>query len=78
MEGGMDSDPPRAEGAPSSGATKMYGFVYRASPNDGRHALTEPEMKMLYDDKRCYKCYKVHKLGSCQAAVQKVAPRPLK
>jgi hypothetical protein len=77
MEGGMDDDTSRSEGAPSRGAAKMYGFVYRPSPNDGRHPLTEPEMKMLYDGKRCYKCYKVHKLGSCQAAVQKVAPRPL-
>ena len=78
MEGGMDDDTSRAEGAPLSDvAAKMYGFVYRASPKDGRHPLTEPEMKMLYDSKRCYKCYKVHKLGSCQAAVQKVAPRPL-
>jgi hypothetical protein len=77
MEGGMDDDTSQAEGAPSSRAARVYGFVYRASPNDGRHPLTEAEMKMLYDGKRCYKCYKVHKLGSCQAAVQKVAPRPL-
>jgi len=73
-EGETDSPPPSK--------AKVYGFVFRPSPNDGRYKLKELEAKMLYDDKRCYRCYKAHLFGPghprCSAPVQKVPPIHLK
>ena len=65
-----------------SGPAQLYGFVYRPSPKDGRHLLTEAQAKMLYDQRRCYRCYGTHPLGRdtphCTAPVMKTAPQPLK
>lgn len=71
-EGEGDTD------SPATSKAKVYGFVFRPSPNDGRYKLKELEAKMLYDDKRCYRCYKAHLFGPghprCSAPVQKVPP----
>ena len=66
----------------ASGPAQLYGFVYRPSPRDGRHSLTEAQARMLYDQKRCYRCYGTHPVGRdtphCTAPVMKTAPQPLK
>ncbi len=67
------------EGAPRA---EVYGFRYNPGPADGRYRLTEKEQRMLYDEKRCYRCYGQHPVGvgkpHCTKPVQKVAPKPLK
>ena len=78
----------RGEGEKEEGGTsssvnserrQLYGFVYRPNSTEGRHSLTEAEALMLYNERRCYRCYKVHKpLGRCAEPVQKVAPKSLK
>jgi hypothetical protein len=52
------------EGVPSQSHHKqLNGFIYRPSPDDGRHKLTEKECRMLYDARHCYTCYEKHQLG---------------
>ena len=89
MEGGRaegekeETTPGRAAAAATpSGPVQMYGFAYRPSPRDGRHLLTEAQARMLYDQRRCYRCYGTHPVGRdtphCTAPVMKTAPQPLK
>jgi hypothetical protein len=57
--------------------------VFTSRPSsDGRHHLTPAEKALLYEGKRCYRCYAVHPFGPgkprCSKPVQKVAPVPLK
>jgi hypothetical protein len=69
--------------APSerSPGTQVYGFRYNPGPTDGRYKLSEKEQRMLYDEKRCYRCYGQHPVGRgqppCTKPVMKVAPKPL-
>jgi hypothetical protein len=71
----------RKEGQSPPFKPVRLNFIFRESANDGRYKLNETEMKMLYDDRRCYRCYKQHKFGKgqpkCEARLQTVAPRPL-
>ena len=70
----------QGKGGPAASA-ELYSFNYRPDTTRGRHQLTPAEAKMLYEAKRCYRCYKVHLFGvghpRCEV-VQKVAPQPLK
>ena len=80
LQGETEGEEEGQEAAPAR--TQVYGFRYNPGPDDGRHRLTEKEQRMLYDEKRCYRCYGVHPVGvgkpACTKAVQKVAPKPLK
>jgi hypothetical protein len=78
-EPGRDSpDSPSSTPGSQREGRQLNGFVYRPNSSGGRHPLTEPEAKMLFNARRCYTCYKEHaKFGGCKD-VQKVAPRPLK
>ena len=77
-----ETTPGPAAAATPSGPVQLYGFVYRPSPRDGRHSLTEAQARMLYDQRRCYRCYGTHPVGRdtphCTASVMKTAPQPLK
>ena len=64
----------------SANTTQVYGFVFRPDSSHGRHVLTEAEQRMLYQERRCYRCYKVHPVGRdtprCEV-VKKEAPKLL-
>jgi hypothetical protein len=74
------------DAAATSGGEEQPGVsvnVFTARPSsDGRHHLTPAEKALLYEGKRCYRCYAVHPFGPgkprCSKPVQKVAPVPLK
>lgn len=53
-------------------------FVYKPVTEEGRYKLTEAQQKVLYDERRCYRCYgRLHpKMGTC-AKRMTVAPSPL-
>jgi hypothetical protein len=72
--------PPPAKPAPR---VKLYGFRYDpAAHSDGRYRLSEKEAKMLFEEKRCYRCHQQHPIGrghpSCPNPVVKTAPKSLK
>ena len=79
---GEESSSPTPSKAASRTAAKLFGFRFISSPNDGRYKLSEKEQKMLYDQRRCYRCYDRHPVGllhpACQKPVMKTAPKPLK
>jgi hypothetical protein len=76
---GEESDTSSNASSTASERRLLYGFVYRPNSSDGRHPLTEPEARMLYKERRCYRCYKAHMpLGHCAEPVQRVAPKSLK
>ena len=82
LQGELSDEEEGAETAPSQGPkAQVYGFRVISFPNDGRYKLSEKEQRMLYDEKRCYRCYGQHPVGlrapPCMKAVMKVAPRPL-
>jgi hypothetical protein len=70
---------PGGEGQPNQ-SVNVVTVTARPS-SDGRHKLTAAEKQMLYEGKRCYRCYAVHPFGAgkpkCNKPVQKVAPAPL-
>jgi hypothetical protein len=74
------TSPPSSPGAPSSKKGRkpqLNGFVYRPITEEGRFPQTEAQQRMLYDERRCFRCYLVHeKLGRCGKKMT-VAPRPL-
>jgi hypothetical protein len=82
LQGEYDDEGEGQETAPRTPRTEVNGFRYNPGPADGRHRLTEKEQRMLYDEKRCYRCYGQHPVGigkpTCTKPVQKIAPRPLK
>ena len=56
---------------------QLYGFRYSRDSSNGRYVLSEAEAHQLYDEKRCFKCYKQHPFGPPHARctiVQKQAP----
>jgi hypothetical protein len=61
---------------------RVFGFRYSPGPDDGRYKLSEKEAKMLYDERRCYRCYGEHPVGPrhsvCKKPVMKTAPKSLK
>jgi hypothetical protein len=77
-----DEGPGQETAAATTPKSQLNGFRSFTSPEDGRYKLTEKEQRMLYDSKRCYRCYGQHPFGmgkpTCAKPVQKVAPRPLK
>ncbi len=68
------SRPPRAK-------SQLNGFRFVSLPADGRHKLSEKEQRMLYDERRCYRCYGQHPVGrgqpACTKPAMKAAPKPL-
>ena len=55
----------------------LNAFVYRPINEEGRYKLTEAQQKMLYDHRRCYRCYESHaRMGKC-GKKQSIAPPPL-
>ena len=80
--GEEDEGPGPETAAATTTKAQLYGFRFFTLPEDGRHKLTEKEQRMLYDEKRCYRCYGQHPIGmgklACTKPVQKAAPRPLK
>jgi len=66
------------DGTSGEGETHPSANTITTRPNDGRHHLTPVERQMLYDGKRCYRCYAVHPFGGshprCNKPVQKIAP----
>jgi hypothetical protein len=79
---GEEAPSPTQSRAALRAAAKLFGFRFIALPSDGRYKLSEKEQRMLYDQKRCYRCYKEHPVGPrnpmCEQPVMKVAPKPLK
>ena len=79
-EGEGETQSPTSEKTASR--AKLYGFRYITLPNDGRYQLSEKEQKMLYDERRCYRCGRQHAVGPrappCTNPVMKCAPKPLK
>ena len=69
------------EGAAAKPKAQLYGFRFLTLPSDGRHVLTEAEQRMLYEQKRCYRCYGQHPVGvgkpACTKPLKKEAPRAL-
>ena len=63
---------------PSSSTLVANGFVYKPVTEEGRYKLTETQMRALYDEERCYHCYKPRhqKMGQCSTKMP-VAPEPL-
>jgi hypothetical protein len=44
----------------------LNAFVYRPITEEGRYKLSEAQQKMLYDQRRCYRCYESHaRMGKC-------------
>ena len=54
-------------------------FVYKPVTEEGRYKLSEAQQKLLYDERRCYRCYGPHhpKMGTCPKKMS-AAPSPLK
>jgi len=81
-EDGDDTPSPTPSKAAPKAAAKLFGFRFISLPTDGRYKLSEKEQKMLYEQKRCYRCYERHLLGprhpACEKPVVKTAPKPLK
>jgi hypothetical protein len=81
-EDGEDTPSPTPSKVAPKAAAKLFGFRFISLPTDGRFKLSEKEQKMLYDQKRCYRCYEKHLLGprnpACEKPVMKTAPKPLK
>jgi hypothetical protein len=79
---GEDSPSPAPSKAAAKAATQLFGFRFMTLPNDGRYKLSEKEQRMLYDQRRCYRCYEGHPVGPrhpvCEKPVMKTAPKPLK
>jgi hypothetical protein len=80
LEGECGEEEEGAETAPTrSPGAQVYGFRYNPGPSDGRYKLSEKEQRMLYDEKRCYRCYGKHPVGRdappCKKPVMKVAPK---
>jgi Retrotransposon gag protein len=75
--GDLDQDDITPGEAPSVNVVTTGATVARR-PSDGRHVLTPAEKQMLYNGKRCYRCYAVHPFGAghpkCNKPVQKSAP----
>ena len=75
LQGEYDNE---GEGQETAPRTEVNGFRYNPGPADGRHKLTEKEQRMLYDEKRCYRCYEQHPVGqraaTCTKPVMKTAP----
>ena len=67
-----------------SESAKVFGFRYHGpGPNDGRFPLTEPQAKLLYDARGCFRCHMIHPLPPnaprCAHPPAKTAPKlPLK
>ena len=83
LEGETSDGDEGREGETARPRAQLNGFRFITLPsNDGRHVLTEAQQRMLYEQKRCYRCYGQHPVGTgkpaCTKPVQKEAPRPLK
>ena len=80
LQGELSNEGEGGETAPSPGPkAQVYGFRVISFPNDRRYKMSEKEQHMLYDQKRCYRCYDQHPVGrhvpSCAKPVMKVAPK---
>ena len=80
---GEEGDEKGSASAAPSEPMRVFGFRYHGpGPTDGRHPLTESQARMLYEERRCYRCYKVHPLGPgtprCSNPPATTAPKPLK
>jgi len=82
LQGECSDEGEGSETAPRRGpGARVNAFRHRPGPTDGRYKLSEKEQRMLYDEKRCYRCYGQHPVGRGQPPgtkpVMKVAPKPL-
>ena len=68
----------------SAPQAQLYGIRYNPdSPanQDGRYRLSERDLQMLYAERRCFRCHRVHPVGrgtpKCSNLPAKSAPKPL-
>jgi hypothetical protein len=70
----------RVKKKPTSSTSTLTanGFVYKPVIEEGRYRLSEPQMRSLYDEGRCYHCYQPRhtKMNLCPKKMP-TAPQPL-
>ena len=80
LEGELSDGREEGETSAPQQRTQLNSFRFISLPDDGRYKLSEKEQRMLYEQKRCYRCYGQHPVGrhvpACSKPVQKVAPKP--
>ena len=83
LEGHSGDDGDADAGATAPRWSQLNGFRYDPDAHqDGRYRLSEREARMLYGERRCFRCHQLHPVGfrapPCPNLPAKSAPKPLR